>query len=360
MTSPATADATRDEQWHLKYLNIKVAHSVTKGSGITVGVVDTGVSPHPDLDQNLLDGKDVISDSTGNGKVDEIGHGTAMAGIIAAHGHGKSSGVIGIAPETRILPVKEEKPGFANAGLNIAPGIEYAASKDVDIINVSLSSAPSLALQRAVMDAQKRDILIVAAAGNRPNDFAIGYPAAMPGVLAVGATDREGKHLPFSVEDNKVGLCAPGIDIETTYLNRGYATSRGTSDATAIVSGAAALVRAKFPDLSAQEVIHRLTATATDVGPPGRDEECGYGIVNIVKALTADVPPLDGAGASEPSSSPPAESSPPAPPQSAPEGEAQTSSVNVPAVVGGIVGVLLLGGLIFSLVVQRRRRRTDR
>jgi subtilisin family serine protease len=104
--------------------------------------------------------------------------------------------------------------------------------------------------------------------------------------------DEKGNHASFSVTGQEVMLAAPAVNVVTTGLNQGYSVASGTSDSTAIAAGAAALVRARYPNLSATEVIHRLTATATDKGPPGRDDEYGHGIVNLVAALTADVPPL--------------------------------------------------------------------
>jgi subtilisin family serine protease len=117
-------------------------------------------------------------------------------------------------------------------------------------------------------------------------------PAAYDGVVAVGATDQDGNVASVTITGNAMVLSAPGTRIVSTDAVGGYRIADGTSDATAIVAGAAALVRSKYPNLSAKEVVHRLTATATDKGPPGRDPQYGYGIVNIVAALTSDVPPL--------------------------------------------------------------------
>ena len=151
-------------------------------------------------------------------------------------------------------------------------------------------------LRDAIAEALRADIVVVAAAGDPQEDKEVRFPAAYPGVVAVAGTDRNGEHADISVTGPEVVLAAPAVDIMTTYLRDsiygGYAPVSGTSAATAIIAGAAALVRSKFPDLSAEEVVHRLTATADDKGPPGRDHEIGYGMVNLVKALTADVPPL--------------------------------------------------------------------
>lgn len=215
-----------------------------------------------------------------------------MAGLIAAHGRNATDGALGIAPAAKILPIKDQEPGNIGGSSAVAAGIVWAASHGASVINVSTASAPTAELIQAVSTASQKDAVIVAASGTSPKDILPTYPAAIPGVLAVGASDRKGRHAKFSMPGVNVQICAPGVDIATTGKSNDYRVVSGTSPATAIVSGAAALVRAKFPQLSAPEVIHRLTATATDIGKPGRDDECGYGVLNIVKALTADVPPL--------------------------------------------------------------------
>src|SRR5262249_32919679 len=141
-----------------------------------------------------------------------------------------------------------------------------------------------------------RDVVVVAAVGNTgtPDEP---FPAAYPGVVGAAGVDRDGNHATVSVVSAHAVLAAPADDIMAPdTLSRpgsnGSLAASGTSNSTAIIAGAAALVRAKFPRLSAVEVIHRLTATADDKGPPGRDDQYGYGIVNLVNALTADVPPL--------------------------------------------------------------------
>jgi subtilisin family serine protease len=181
--------------------------------------------------------------------------------------------------------------------------------------------------------------VVVAAVGNAPEVSQVVYPAAYPGVVAVAGVDKDGNHAGFSVTGPEVVLSAPAVAMKSTGPGGQYRTGTGgTSDATAIVAGAAALVRAKFPSLSAVEVIHRLTATAIDKGPRGRDDQYGYGIVNLVGALTADVPPL------RPSSSP----TPSTPAAAAPKGD-------VSPFVWLFVGLGVVIGLAIVVVAMRLR-----
>jgi type VII secretion-associated serine protease mycosin len=298
-TRPVWADSVRDRQWHLGFLNIAQAHRYSKGAGVVVAVLDSGVDgTHPDLVGNVVPGADVQPGASGNGWNDINGHGTGMAGLIAAHGHGpdNSSGVLGIAPQATILPVKDGD----HAGVATIDAIDWAIAHGARVISISQGSQASSRLeQRAIESAIAHDIVVVAGVGNIPGT-SVDFPAAYPGVVAVAGVDQQGNHANDSITGPQVVLSAPDIDIMNLALNHGYLNTSGTSDATAIVAGAAALVRAKYPNLSAKEVVHRLTATAIDKGPPGRDNVYGYGIVNLVGALTADVPPLETPAASSP------------------------------------------------------------
>jgi len=350
--SSARADSFRNDQWYLKSLRISQAQSITKGSGVTVAVVDSGSYPHPDVKRNLLAGISVMPGADKNGHNDSDGHGTGMAAIIGAHGKNGQDGVLGIAPAARILPVKfTDSDKSAPADL-MGKGVEWAAAHGATIINVSAETGPAFSLIGAVTAAIEKDIVIVAGVGNTRTQSIISYPAAIDGVLVVGATDRNGKHASLSVTDPKVEICAPGVDITTARPKSGYADIDGTSASTAIVSGAAALVRAKFPDLSGPEVIHRLTATADDVGPPGRDSQCGFGELNIVKALTADVAPLGG-GSASPSVSAGATTPPDSPAPTTPSAAPEAGSGGL--VVGVLAVAVVAGALVGVLLVRRRR-----
>jgi type VII secretion-associated serine protease mycosin len=354
-TSPALADGVRDQQqWYLDSLKVPQAHAISTGTGVTVSVIDTGVSPHHDLKGNLLVGTNGATGKA-DGRSDTVGHGTQMAGLIAAHGSG-SEGLLGIAPSAKVLPVKISNSATSVPPGLVAKGIEFSIAHKARVINISSGTEPSFALVKAIKDANTAGVVIVAATGNY-GGLATAYPAAADGVLAVGSTGRSGKHSNFSTGGPQVQICAPGEKIETLSPGNKYVQATGTSGAAAIVSGAVALVRARFPQLSAAKVIHRITATADDIGPPGRDDECGFGELNIVKALTADVPPL---GDSSASASPGASDTASAPTGNATTGDAApqatgNKSSSGPLIVGVVVVVLLVGGLVGLVAVRRRR-----
>jgi subtilisin family serine protease len=221
------------------------------------------------------------------------------------------------------------------------------------VLSLSLVLGTSRELKQAIDAAIAADVVVIASAGNRPDDAFVGFPAAYPGVVAVGATGRGGDIAPVSVTGNQLALTAPGVDIVSTDGVGGYRIGTGTSDSTAIVAGAAALVRSKYPKLSANEVVHRLTATATDKGAPGRDPQYGYGVLNLVAALTADVKP------ETPSAAPTTTQA-----QQPTAGPADTATATPlklsPAffICIATVGVLVLGGagLIVWLVARRRNQ----
>ena len=351
LSTPATADQTRQDQWYLQSLDVARAQRLAAGEGVTVAVVDSGVANHRDLDGALLPGFTLLSGKDGHPNNDPAGHGTAMAGLIAARGHSGTNGILGIAPEAKILPIKVEgaDPERGASPDKVGEGIRKAVQAGANVINVSLATVDSEGLRTAVAFASEHDALVVAGIGNTTNDIYGGHPAVMPGVLAVGATDKSGELAPISIADKNVLLCAPGDFIPNLAANDTYKLTEGTSNSTAIVSGAVALLREKFPKLSSREVIHRLTATADDNGPPGRDTGCGYGLINIVKALTADVPPL-------PSPTPTAAPSSSTPTSAAAQPPTKPASNSTPLIVGAVLGLLLVGGVGAAVVVTRRRR----
>ncbi|MEV4541546.1 type VII secretion-associated serine protease mycosin [Micromonospora echinaurantiaca] len=353
-TTPTVgASQIRGDQWHLRYLKVAEAHRLSEGDGVTVAVPDTGVSPHPDLFRNLLSGIDTIPGGSGDGQQDQDSHGTSMAGLIAAHGRGGTTGALGLAPRAKILPIFVSPPQSDGAPDALAEGIEFAISNGADVISISSGGASSTRLDRAIGTAIASDIVVVAAAGNRPEDSRVTYPASRSEVIAVGGVDHSGQHATVSVAGPEVDIVAPSVDIYSTSYDGKYSKGQGTSGATAIVAGTVALIRSKFPDLPASEVAHRLTATAVDKGPPGRDDEYGYGVIDLVAALTADVPPL-GFGSATASASATGAPSTTAAAHPADDGDRG-------ATVRGWVtlGVLVAGGTAWALIARHRRRSDD-
>lgn len=340
--TPRQPDTPRRQEWFLDFLDVERVHKLSTGAGVTVALPDTGIFNHQDFTKNITAGPDLIAGKEDVVNNDRDGHGTEMAGLIVGHGHGQGKGILGIAPAARLIPIKVTEGGASISKLD--KGIELAATLGARVINVSAATGPSLSLQKAVALAADHDAVVVAGSGNNFSNSQMGYPASLPGVLAVGAIDQNGDHAPFSLPGANIGLCAPGAEIATTELGNEYSLVDGTSASTAIVSGAVALIRERFPSLSAAQTIHRLTATATDIGPPGRDEQCGYGVLNIVKALTADVPPLSGGGSSGVGAS-----------SGAAAGGSGGRGMGT-GILGGIAAVLA-GGVVFAGIAVRRRNR---
>jgi subtilisin family serine protease len=215
------------------------------------------------------------------------GHGTGVASLIVGHGR-----VQGVAPDAKVLPIRVKVSDSDASSIATAGGIDWAVAHGAKVINISQASPIADPRERdAINRAIEQDIIVVAGAGNQPNMTTVQYPARYEGVVAACATNRDGGHSAVSVTGPELILCAPGERISSAFLGGRYFMSTGTSDSTALISGAVALVRAKFPSLPAKEVVHRLTATAIDKGIEGRDNIFGYGVVNPLAALTAEISP---------------------------------------------------------------------
>ncbi|MER6737510.1 type VII secretion-associated serine protease mycosin [Streptomyces puniciscabiei] len=305
--APATAahaDGIRAQQWGLSALHLDEAWRTTKGKGVTVAVLDTGVeADHPDLAGNVLPAKDMIGFGATQGDRDWARHGTAMAGIIAGHGHGPgdSAGVMGVAPEAKILPVRvileDGDPARTKArttrGNALADGIRWAADHGADVINLSLgddsnSAHPEPSEDEAVQYALKKGVVVVASAGNGGDKGDhVSYPAAYPGVIAATAVDRYGTRASFSTRRWYAAVSAPGVDVVIADPDHKYYEGWGTSAASAFVSGAAALVKAAHPELSPAQIKKLLEDTARDAPVGGRDDSRGFGMIDPAAALRA-------------------------------------------------------------------------
>ncbi|MFB4279457.1 MULTISPECIES: type VII secretion-associated serine protease mycosin [unclassified Nonomuraea] len=304
---PARADDVRGgQQAVIRTLELAQAWRTSKGAGVTVAVLDSGVDPrHRDLAGSVRVGKDFTEGANPPGTAPSRLHGTYMASLIAGHGHGPQGkrGIIGVAPEADVLSVRvileDEEPGFREFNSAerfenvVARGIRYAVDEGADVINMSISKELATREERAAIRyAISKGVVLVAAAGNDGDrkvdgDFApYSYPAAFPGVVSVGATDRRLRRATFSNWNASVLVAAPGVDIMGAGPGDEYWVGRGTSQATALVSGVAALVKAKFPDMSPPLVARALTESATDRPPGGYDTGTGFGVVNAARALS--------------------------------------------------------------------------
>jgi type VII secretion-associated serine protease mycosin len=367
----ASAEPIRALQWHLGYLRIPDAQRVTTGEGVTVAVIDSGVdATNIDLSGQVVSGACASNPGPGGDQdpaEDFDGHGTGMAGIIAAKG-GDDGHALGISPGVRVMPFCVDATNIDQYvdEQEIAQGIIYASDHGASVISISLGATrpTSIGLQRAVGYALAHNVVVVAAGGNvSQGATSVADVARIPGVVAVTGMTRTGTFWSGSAQGSEAGIAAPAVDITSTDSTQktdkpntsAYATGSGTSGAAAIVSGVVALIRAKYPTLDAVNVINRLVKTADDKGAPGRDPQYGYGVVDPVRALTADVPKVG----VNPLGTPPAPvsaSHSTAAGQAAGKGDGGEGFGWLAALVGGLLLLVLVGGVVLVVVVGRRRR----
>lgn len=301
---PVLTDSVRDDQWQLKELDARDAWRTSTGAGVTVAVVDSGVDgSHPDLTGQVLAGTDLVTEA-GDGETDPVGHGTTVAGLIAGR-RDDGRGVEGLAPDAKILPVRvlDEENRYDDA-LIVARGVRWAVDHGAQVINMSLGGiGDSPALAAAIDYAFAKDVVIVACTGNltpsSPVDK-VWYPAREPGVIAVAGLERDTNSLwSGSITGPETVLTAPATGLVGARPG-GYWQVQGTSFAAPLVAASAALLRSRWPHMSAANVVNRLISTAHDLGPAGRDDHFGYGLVDPVAALASTAPsvsrnPLDDA-----------------------------------------------------------------
>jgi subtilisin family serine protease len=273
-------------QWHLAKIQSSEAWSVTTGSAsVVVAVIDTGVyGTHPDLASNLAPGWNFVKSNSDTS--DLLGHGTAVAGVIAAASN-NGIGVAGVSWHSRIMPLVVVDENDLAAYSDIAEAIQYAADRGIRVINISIGGPlPSSTLQSAVDYAWNKDALIFASAMNNGTSDP-SYPAACNHVMAVSATDNNDHLASFSSYGNWIAISAPGTSILTTVNGGGYAYWFGTSFSSPIMAGVAALSLAVNPALTNVELVTILEKSADDIGSPGFDTSFGWGRVNALNAVTA-------------------------------------------------------------------------
>ncbi|MFB7089983.1 type VII secretion-associated serine protease mycosin [Streptomyces sp. NPDC056296] len=389
LTLPAAPDALADDggqctfpsknyegrPWALQRVNLDALWAQSKGEGVQVAVIDTGVDvKHPQLadavdaskGKNFLPPKndkgEKIERGNAKGTTDTVGHGTRVAGIIAAR-PAKGTGFVGLAPEATIIPIKQndaEGNGTADA---LADSIRYAVGAGADVINISQDTAnavkPDSSLKSAVDYALGKQVVVVASAGNDGlgGEDKTTYPASYEGVLAVASSDRNNERAPFSQAGEFVGVAAPGVDMISTVPGGGHCSDNGTSFSAPYVAAVAALLKSEYPKWTAAQIVAQIEQTA-ERSIPGHDRLVGWGVVDPVKALT-DVDPA------HPVESPTAEKgnvqaeAPDVAPLYLGEtAEERNTRLGTYVVSGGLVLAVGLGGA--AVAIRDSRRRAER
>ncbi|MGX1670210.1 type VII secretion-associated serine protease mycosin [Streptomyces sp. NPDC055400] len=381
--TPALAKTPRDDQWYLTVMKAESMWRTSKGSGVTVAVIDSGVDPqNADLRGRVLDGLDLAPTEPGDEHNDYAGHGTGMAGLIAGTGaRDGGQGSFGLAPDAKILPIRIPDGGklgnqYQSAGQfnELAPkAIRYAVDHGAKVINISqgvLSGSDQLT--GAVDYALKKGSLIFASSGNSGKDGnTVEYPAAAPGVVGVSAVGKDLGVTAESTHGPQVDISAPGDEMVHACGTKASATglckSHGTSDATAVASASAALIWSKHPNWTNNQVLRVMLNTAG--GPTNgakRSDFIGYGIVRPRIALTnpgnpgpADTFPLPEYPVA--AKSPSAEPSKPTgyqAPDDAGSAASKNDDSNTPVWIGIGVGAAVVIGAGVAVGVTRSRKRS--
>ncbi|MGW7318099.1 type VII secretion-associated serine protease mycosin [Streptomyces sp. NPDC054865] len=371
--NPAFAQTIREQQWHLDAMKAEDVWKLSIGQGITVAVIDTGVARIPELEGQVLAGKDFAAGRKGyegDERVDYDRHGTGIAAIIAGSGkHSSGDGAFGLAPGVKILPIRVPREMNSSTPSWVA-AIRYAADSGARIINISMGKRGAAETDQArsevVRYALSKGSLIFAAVGNDGDTLnADVYPGATPGVVGVSAVNADGSPTGESQHGPQVDMAAPGMDIVTACAGKtGLCTSHGTSDASALASASAALVWAAHPDWTNNQVLRVLLNTAgKPVDGVERNDYVGYGVVRPRVAVPtpgdpgpADVFPLPDLAAAAAGKAPPPAAGPV--PRAADRGAAEEDREgNAPPWLAlGLGACLLIGGAVAAVVVRRTHR----
>ncbi|MFD4694306.1 type VII secretion-associated serine protease mycosin [Streptomyces sp. NPDC058463] len=362
--------------WALQRVLMDELWEQSTGKGVRVAVIDTGVDvKNPQLTKavdtgsgrNLLDKN--LKDESGNklergkenGTTDIVGHGTKVAGIIAAR-EAKGTGFTGLAPDATIIPIQQNDAEGHGTAESLAAAILYAAGQgNADVINISQDTAnavkPTPRLKEAVDAALAKEIVIVASAGNDGlgGNVKETYPASYDGVLAVAASDRNNERAAFSQSGEFVGIAAPGVDMISTVPGGGHCADNGTSFSAPYVAGVAALIKAKHQDWTQEQIVAQIEQTA-ERSIAGHDRLVGWGVVDPVRALTEDDKPIEKPVAHEGVSK--GEAPVPAALHLGETADERNARLATYVVVGGGVLVAAIAGA--AVAVRDRRRRQGR
>jgi membrane-anchored mycosin MYCP len=301
----AQADPVRAAEYWLDEYGIRDAWATTRGAGVRIAIIDTGVGRGPvEFEGAVVGGTDVSGLGSSDGRTPvgavDANHGSWVASLAAARGTGPGSGMVGVAPEASLLAVSV---GFGSSAKvpfvdQIAEAIRWSVDNGADVINLSLTTnTPDWdeSWDSAFLYAFENDVVVVVAAGNRGSGTSrVGAPATIPGVLTVAGVDTEGRaSVEASTQGITLGVAAPSEDLVGVSADGRLVLWNGTSGAAPIVAGIAALVRAAHPDMDANNVINRIIETAR---PPagstggGNPLLYGAGLVDAAAAVSADVP----------------------------------------------------------------------
>ena len=301
VAAPASAATPRSAEYWLTDYGVTAAWSTTKGAGVTVAVIDTGIGRPADLAGAVVGGTDFSGRGSADGRT-PVGskdpqHGTLVASVLAARGG--AGGMVGVAPEASLLAVSiGTAADVDDSDDEIAKAVRWSVDHGASVISMSLSRGTKdwpRSWDDAFLYAAGHDVVVVAAAGNRAGgEDEVGAPATMPGVLAVGGLTTSGAASSgSSTQGITIAVAAPAERLVGALPGGGYVYWSGSSGATPIVAGVVALVRAAHPDLDAANVIERVIATAHDAGAAGVDPLYGYGRVDAESAVRASVPRVD-------------------------------------------------------------------
>jgi len=266
--------------WGIDRVHAPAAWQVTEGKGVRVGIIDTGIDfSHPEFQGQIDGGYDAISKTEKRENYqDQNGHGTHVAGTIAALHDGK--GVVGVAPKTRLYAVRVLDANGSGQLSDVIDGIIWCANHDIQVANMSLGSgSPSDTMQRALQFAMYRGVIVVAAAGN--SGGAVGYPAAYPETIAVSASDSDDNIASFSSRGPEVAFIAPGVNIVSAKMGGGYVSYSGTSMATPHMTGLVALVVSQgWVGLNGPDGVLQVLKKAAVKLPNLKDTDQGSGLVD--------------------------------------------------------------------------------